>query len=663
MKRRFSGSNPGFTQLCLVLSCALALPLAGTAAQALDDPSAGILQDALPALGLKGGELIEIVPSATASGTLQFVVHIDGTPETIELTPVSIRSPEYTVLVQRPDGTLERIDPAPERNYRGTVIGSEGSVVAATLSDTGLRGSIHLPDGSRRWIEPVDVQIAAGAPGQHILYRDEDLLEEPDTCAEPIVASVHEDEPVGSVAGASGLFVAQLALDADYEYYMQYGSVAAVQDQINTVINTMNVEYERDVQIRHIITTIIVRTTATDPYSATDAGMLLDQFRNQWVTNHASIQRDVAQLFTGRNIDSSVIGVAYLGEICTSSAYGVVESNYSGCTTLACKTDLSAHELGHNWNAQHCSCANPPYTMNPSITGANRFHPTYSIPSIVAYRDTRGCLDIGDELLRVIMSMQTTTLEVGQSAQVQAIADFRYGSDQVVTTQATWSVDRPEFASISNAGLLTIHDADAESCVSLGASYTYEGVTKTAIKQITAIDPTDLFALVASNPPTDAIDARRPTRSGDAVPVGWSSFELTLNSEPCLLSPTRFSVMQQGGTAAPPAILSVTPMGGKVVRLTLDKPLDPGAWTTIEDTLSGVSLRIGYLPGDVNGNGATTPADILTLINGLNGLESLAPWSGDIDRSGDTAPADIIELIDLLNGTNGTAAWNGAFLP
>lgn len=40
---------------------------------------------------------------------------------------------------------------------------------------------------------------------------------------------------------------------------------------------------------------------------------------------------------------------------------------------MAFKTDVVAHELGHNWNAVHCACSDPPSTMNPTITQANYF--------------------------------------------------------------------------------------------------------------------------------------------------------------------------------------------------------------------------------------------------------------------------------------------------
>lgn len=647
--------------LAVMAFCALLF--VGPSATAQSDSTANETRiQALQQLGLVDGQIVDVLPVATASGGLQVVVPIDGNPETIELTPISIRSPDYTVLVQKEDGSYEQAQPSPERNYRGSIIGWAGTVVAATFDESGFRGRIQFADGSRLWVEPLAGRVAA-AGEQHIVYRDDDVVAGPESCPEPPRAQNSQNlvAAEGAVAGSPGLYIAQLAIDADYEYFLTYGSVAIVETQINSIVNTMNVQFERDVQIRHVITTIIVRTTVSDPYSSTNPNTLLQQFANHWLTHHSTVPRDVAQLFTGKDLDGNVIGIAYVGEICTTGAFGVVESNFN--SALALKTDLSAHELGHNWNANHCTCENPPYTMNSSILGANLFHPTASIPPIIAYRDTRTCLDIGDELLRIIIGSTSTTFDVGQADQLTATADMRYGPDQNVTSQTTWSVDRPEFAQITSSGVLILLAGDAESCVTINASYTADGITKTAQKQITVKDPTKTLAVVSSNPPVNAIDGRRPTDPNSGNPTGWKSFDLTLNSEPCQMSPSRFSVTQFGGTQTPPVVMSVASIGSNAVRLTLNKAIDSGAWTRIEDTLSDLTVDFGYLPGDVNANGTATPSDIIVLIDALNGVVPLPLWSADIDRSGSVAPADIIVLIDLLNGAGGFTAWNGVSLP
>ena len=60
----------------------------------------------------------------------------------------------------------------------------------------------------------------------------------------------------------------------------------------------------------------------------------------------------MAHLFTGKNLTGSTIGIAYLNVLCGNNAYGLSQSKYTGNFTN--RTGLTAHELGHNWNANHC---------------------------------------------------------------------------------------------------------------------------------------------------------------------------------------------------------------------------------------------------------------------------------------------------------------------
>jgi hypothetical protein len=153
----------------------------------------------------------------------------------------------------------------------------------------------------------------------------------------------------------------------------------------------MNTQYETEVGIRHDISVMIVRTTnGGGGYTSNDPGTLLEQVRTEWTTNQAGQPRDLAELFTGKNLSGSVIGIAWLGVVCNQGfGYSVVQSNC--CGSLSCATDLSAHELGHNWNAGHCSCGS--YTMNSGLTCSNQFQDNDTEPDIIAHRDSRTCLD------------------------------------------------------------------------------------------------------------------------------------------------------------------------------------------------------------------------------------------------------------------------------
>jgi hypothetical protein len=330
--------------------------------------------------------------------------HLPGGVGILDLRPHSVRGAGYRVLVQQADGSLEPVAPGPVRTYRGTIIGAPGSTVAASIADDGLHVKIMLPNREVLWLEPLAGVVPGAAHDEYALYRGDDVMSDEEGCGANGAEGGGADggggdggggdgggEPAGGGGGAP-VYVAELAADADFEYFQDHGSVSAVESRINAIVNAVNIQYERDVAVRHVISAIVVRTAEPDPYTTTDPSGLAYAFRSHWQNNHADIQRDVAQLFTGKNLDGSTIGWAFYNGICGSGGYGVAQSDWT--TNFAGVTDLTAHELGHNWGSQHCSCSNPSYTMNSWITSANEFNPSVTVPIIEAFRDSRTCLEI-----------------------------------------------------------------------------------------------------------------------------------------------------------------------------------------------------------------------------------------------------------------------------
>jgi len=369
-------------------------------------PALGMPVEDLPqavneSLGLRASQVATVHAQRSAHATISATVPLGPTTHVLDLEPSSVRSPHYQVLVQTVTGDYVYAKPGPVRTYRGGVRGMAGSLVAASLEEDGLHARVVLADGEEFFVEPISRRVPGAALGSHAVYRSEDIIPTTARCEAHAAlqgAGASNDTSgaeafAGAPACGSGVCVAELAADADYEYFVRWGSTAAVEERINAVINAVNVQYERDASIRHTISTIIIRTTEPDPYTSTDAVTLLTEFRAQWLYHHGNVQRDMAQLFTGKDMNGGTIGVAWVSAVCTSSGFSVVQSDFN--SNFGCTTDLSAHELGHNWSAAHCDCVDPPYTMNPFVTCANRFEPNVTIPSIVAHRDSRGCLDPG----------------------------------------------------------------------------------------------------------------------------------------------------------------------------------------------------------------------------------------------------------------------------
>ena len=186
-----------------------------------------------------------------------------------------------------------------------------------------------------------------------------------------------------------------------------------------------------------------------------------------------------------------------------------------------------------------------------------------------------------------------------------------------------------------------------------------------AYKALLTAGPTQI---VASAPPDGAIDARQPSDPDGSSPAGWQWVDLTFGggvSQIAELAIEDFAIAQEGGVGAAPPVVAVLPVEGqeRVMRVILGRKVSVKAWTILTHVESGTSVHLGYLPGDVNADGTSAPADILRVIDALNGVVELPIWSVDVDRSGVAGPPDILRVIDLLNGAGTYEPFLNAALP
>ncbi len=352
-------------------------------------------------LNLSGYSLQDLaVPGAPGTG-FTVAVRIGAEVREVAFEPHSVRAPGFRVVAQDESGALNEIPAPPETTYRGTIAGLEGAVVSGSLTDAGLTAVMRLPGDMGTWgIQPLS-QAVPGAPrATHLVYRDADGVPGDWGCG---VNDVGLPLPVlkqlaggSGPGGPDGMLVCQLACDADFQYYQSWGSNSnSVTNDITAIVNAVSNIYEVDCQIEFVITQIIIRTSAgANPYTSNAPGTLLGQFQSYWLANHGSVQRDLAHLFTGRNLDGSVIGIAYLNGICNTNAFGLSQSRYT--TNFAFRTALTAHETGHNFSAQHCNTiCSPCEIMCSGIGGCSGIVNSFStcdIASITSYAATRPCL-------------------------------------------------------------------------------------------------------------------------------------------------------------------------------------------------------------------------------------------------------------------------------
>ncbi|MCA9297939.1 MAG: hypothetical protein KDA28_02670, partial [Phycisphaerales bacterium] len=319
-----------------------------------------------------------------------------GEMDHVHLDPHSFRGASFQVLADRGEGVLEPVQVPEPRTYRGTTTG--GGHAAGSLLDDGLTLQINFDEADEAWfIEPLSAFVEGAPHGRHIVYRREAEIAPPAWCDGGLETGAL---PEGRPNPSRSLYLCEIAFDADFEFYGLNGSSEAntVAD-IENVMAGVELAYERDCGIIYEITTVIVRTTSNDPYTSNVPETLLGQFQSHWNGNQQGVHRDVAHLMTGRNMQGSVIGIAFLRGVCNAnSGYGLSESRFTGAYNS--RVALTAHELGHNWGANHCDSQGNANCdiMCSGLGGCGGYGaPEFEDPSIASITDWAArvdCLDV-----------------------------------------------------------------------------------------------------------------------------------------------------------------------------------------------------------------------------------------------------------------------------
>lgn len=334
-------------------------------------------------------------------------VEIAGVVRTLSLVPHSVRSPDFRLLVQTDAGIAE-VTPVPRTTtYRGFVRDTPGSRVTASVIEGRLHASIDLATGSPMWrVQPVDHADPSLPDDAHAIYNDADVIAPAGRCGnDHSDDSPAETQASISLRSGTGCFaIAQIALDADYEYYLLNGqSVSNTLADMEMILNDASSTFESELGITHTVSVALVRTTDNDGYGATDSSALLNQVRDVWTPLSNVYEHDLVQLFTGKVLDGNIIGRAFIGTVCNpTDDVSLVRSRWT--PSLSLRAILTAHELGHNWSSPHdneqgSACGATPFgfIMNPAITGGlTQSFSQCSRAFINAERDAAGCLS-GDD--------------------------------------------------------------------------------------------------------------------------------------------------------------------------------------------------------------------------------------------------------------------------
>ena len=251
------------------------------------------------------------------------------------------------------NGNIQNITPA------NSIIDAEGNV---TVSNLPAERSTPLHCGSTNTISPQTISAAKTIENQTINY------------------STLCEETINGIC-----IVAELELAFDQAFQARYPNNA--EDQANSLINIVEGYYINDMNIGFNQITSELLSTETFS-SSTDAVSLLDDIQSKKANQQLPFIKNDAALFhfiTGREFDTSTVGVAYLGTLCDSNGYSVGTSQLvSGNIPLTAL--VVAHEIGHNMGSSHDDPDNnvceSGFIMAPSLSSFASQFSSCSIESI-----------------------------------------------------------------------------------------------------------------------------------------------------------------------------------------------------------------------------------------------------------------------------------------
>ncbi len=379
--------------------CAAALLAAPAAAQLEQDVTAT----------LETFDLAHVIVPPGRPESFDTTVFMANEEISLELKRVSVWADGAVVEVHRQDGKVDFL-PAPVPNtYSGRVVGSPGSVLTAALTANGFHASIQIPGRELRMVEPVD-----GSFGVHAVYRAQDVVSEPLECDEspveerPVVP--FSTQPQGA-SRAGNVFVAELALDTDFEYCLTWlFNTAAILDELSLVVSNANALGFNlgGTGIQHILTKAVLRFSSADPYSSTTGSTVNAEQVAEWTANQTQTPYDLVLLFTGKDTCSATCSLAgranVIGGVCNrDTAFCFTEFRTNDITQF----QIAAHELGHLWSGRHCDndpgsgCigVGPCPLMCSTINGCDNIIGSWGFAPcnrdrVIALRNSLSCLDM-----------------------------------------------------------------------------------------------------------------------------------------------------------------------------------------------------------------------------------------------------------------------------
>ena len=233
--------------------------------------------------------------------------------------------------------------------YRGIIKGDENSLVAISIFNHEIMGIISSNDKGN--INVGKFKAADALADDYILFSDRDILVPNESaCATPEDERFSQEyqDNLGLHSGSRTANIPKVYIEADYDLYLNKGSVTNTSDYLTGIFNNSATIYAND-GITVEISEIYV-WTSSDGYASGSSYSALTDFMDY----RTSFTGDVAHLCA---LDPGGLGgvAATINGLCNSNkyCYSDIDASYSSFPTYSWTVMVFTHELGHLFGSYH----------------------------------------------------------------------------------------------------------------------------------------------------------------------------------------------------------------------------------------------------------------------------------------------------------------------